>query len=216
MCDHHPVTTSSGTDPKPQTYRLVNAEDRHREAPRHFFIPDKASRSALIPGDVAKLLFEPVEAGEDGPFPERMWVEVTEVCGRNYCGILTNEPFQIPQLEHGAPVAFGPEHVIALQGYGWELLLDLDILVTQRSDGEDRRPEIIFREDPVYDGDSGWRAIIGDETGGDEILPQQAGFFLQRWPEVRAVLESNLTSGFWKWNKRLRNYLPTNEELLFS
>lgn len=91
-----------------ETYTLADAVARNRENPDRFHIPLAGERETLMPGDMAKVVFE---SGEDG---ERMWVEVTTTdpnAELPYEGPLRNNPTCTP-LEFGEIVEFGPEHVI--------------------------------------------------------------------------------------------------------
>jgi len=90
---------------------LLDAEQRHRVAPDSFSIPRSDVRQALVPGDLVKLLFG-VGAGDPAP-AERMWVEVLEAEAGRYVGRLENEPQAISDLQIGARIAFGPEHIAA-------------------------------------------------------------------------------------------------------
>jgi hypothetical protein len=100
-------------------WELDSAERRHAESPDTFWIPDRAERERLQPGQAAKLLFV-IEADENGvPVlnTERMWVFVTEVLAEGYIGILDNQPGSIEpddggHLILGAEVPFRAEHVI--------------------------------------------------------------------------------------------------------
>ncbi len=90
-------------------YWLVSAEDRKRQFPRTFVIPERARRESLRIGDQAKLLFE--EQGSRGRV-ERMWVEIQRRApeGR-YVGKLLNRPLFMVSIAYGDAVEFGPEHV---------------------------------------------------------------------------------------------------------
>lgn len=91
-------------------HTIVNAELRNAQCPGTFEMPSARRRKTLGPDDYAKLLFEPSVAGL---CPERMWVRITErTRGGRYRGVLENEPLQLPDIELGDIVEFGPEHVI--------------------------------------------------------------------------------------------------------
>lgn len=192
-------------------FRLGDGEARHRAAPRSFFIPDRAERDSLQAGDLAKLLFEISEPDPGLPDAERMWVSVTGRDADGYTGVLTNEPALITTVRQGDAIRFGPEHVIATPG-NWPLL-EKKILVSRRSHEQDLRPGWVYREVPDNDQDSGWRALIGDETDEElddvsSILLQSLGFVLDRWPELRPVLKTDPDNGGWEWDEQTGRYLP--------
>ena len=95
---------------------LDDGEDRHREAPETFWIPDLQQREALQPGDLVKLIFRiSVNDDEEPVSVERMWVIVRGRVGGNYFGILDNDPFGIEENDefwHGIEVPFAARHVI--------------------------------------------------------------------------------------------------------
>ena len=184
-------------------YRLADGELRNAEAPRGFFIPARSEREALQPGDYAKLLFELVSAAPDGPGAERMWVEVLGVADGRYIGALTNMPRAITTISVGDRVDFGPEHVIGLLE-DWPLL-ERKMFVSRRSHEDDLRPAYVYREDPDNDRDSGWRAMVGDETDQEindpaNVLLQDLGYLLDRWPELRPVFKTDPRNGQWTWD----------------
>jgi uncharacterized protein YegJ (DUF2314 family) len=91
------------------TYALASAEAR-ANAHASFKIPSRVDREDLRERDLAKLVFvDPTEDGAAGG--ERMWVEVVAVEAGRYRGRLRNMPVVIRDLEEGALVEFGPEHV---------------------------------------------------------------------------------------------------------
>ncbi|WP_326527383.1 DUF2185 domain-containing protein [Dokdonella sp.] len=191
-------------------YRLVDGELRHAEAPRAFFIPTRSEREALQPGDYAKLLFELVTPGPDDPGAERMWVEVLGVTEDHYIGALTNTPRAITTISVGDRVDFGPEHVIGTLE-DWALLEKM-MFVSRRSHDEDQRPAYIYREDPDNDHDSGWRAMVGDETDDEindpsNVLLQNLGYLIDRWPELRPVFKTDPRNGSWIWDAIQSKYV---------
>jgi hypothetical protein len=173
-------------------FRLGNGEALHHAAPRSF-IPGRAERDSLRAGDAAKILFEIIEPRPGMPTAERMWVSVTGRDPDGYTGVLTNVPSVITTIRQGDTIRFGPEHVISTPG-GWPLLAK-KILVSRRSHEQDLRPRWVYREEPDNDHDSGWRALVGDETDDElnhasGILLQELGFVLDRWPEIRPVIKT--------------------------
>ena len=195
-------------------YRLGNAEDKHAASPRTFFIPSRAEREALSPGDHARLLFELLDPEEGDPAAERMWVQVTDAEGERYRGILTNAPGVITTISRGDPVDFGPEHVLTTLA-DWTLL-ERKIFVSRRSHDRDLRPGFVYREDPDNEDDSGWRALVGDESAEEvddpgNVLLQAVGYLLDRWPELRPVFETDPANGAWAWDADGQQYVPYQE-----
>lgn len=196
-------------------YRLADAEERHAASPRSFFIPPRAEREGLAQGDLAQLMFELTDPGEDDPRAERMWVEIVRVVSGRYVGVLTNVPDVITTIQQGAVVEFGPEHVISTLE-DWPLL-EKKVLVSRRSHDQDVRPGFVYREVPDNDLDSGWRALVGDESpeevdDPDNVLLQAVGFLLERWPELRLVFETDPDIGSWAWDAQAGSYVGVEED----
>jgi hypothetical protein len=196
----------------PVDFMLANGEDLHRAHPRSFFIPSREVRESLRPGDLAKLRFEISDAHADLPGAERMWVEVTGHDSGGYVGTLVNQPTAITTITYGSTVRFGPEHIISIRGDEDWPLLDKKILVSCRSHELDIRPRWVYREAPDRDIDSGWRALVGDETDEERddpenILVQDLGFVLDRWPELRPVLQTDPANGQWTWDEQSGRYV---------
>ena len=101
-------------------WELLSAEERHRESPDTFWIPDRDARESLHPGQAAQLIFEIELESDDGTpeiMGERMWVLVRERQGSHYLGILLNQPVSFDPADDlylckGAEIPFGPEHII--------------------------------------------------------------------------------------------------------
>ena len=100
-------------------WELDSGEERHREAPETFWIPERAHREALYPGDYAKLIFRISVASDDDPVSvERMWVVVRERTPRGYIGLLRNEPDAIAENDElwlDTELPFRAEHIIDIQ-----------------------------------------------------------------------------------------------------
>jgi hypothetical protein len=88
--------------------RLESAEEYHARNPDTFWIPDKADRDSLQPGDAAKVMFKTYTSDIGA---ERIWAEVTGRVGHKYIGKLVNDPFIIAG-KYGDRVYFRAEHVI--------------------------------------------------------------------------------------------------------
>lgn len=201
---------------KRSDYELANAEDEHRRHPRSFFIPSREERESIAVGEAARLLFRLRRPSADQPGAERMWVEVTgRTKGGGYAGLLMNQPVAITSIAKGDAIAFGPEHVIMLLD-DWPLLAK-KVCVSRRSHERDQRPRYISRTDPLRDDDSGWQALVGDETDAEvgnsaNVLLQPLGYLIDRWPELRAVFRTDPVNGDWTWDDAKACYLPLSED----
>lgn len=95
---------------------LEDGEERQREAPDTFWLPELKDRQSLQPGDLVKLIFRiAVDNDEEPVAVERMWVIVRERVGDRYLGILDNDPRAIGENEElwsGVELPFSPRHVI--------------------------------------------------------------------------------------------------------
>ncbi|MDG0797957.1 DUF2314 domain-containing protein [Pectobacterium punjabense] len=98
-------------------YELDDGEAINREYPDSFWIPAKAMRESLEPGDFVKLIFRMEEtAGSDDLSVERMWVNVTKKHPAFYEGVLDNEPTGSDCVQCGQTVTFHACHVIGIYG----------------------------------------------------------------------------------------------------
>lgn len=88
-------------------------ERAHAANPRSFHIPDLDERRGLAVGSHVRLHLMLAEEGPDLPRAERMWVDIVERAGDppRYVGVLTSQPVCIRDLDAGARIGFGPEHV---------------------------------------------------------------------------------------------------------
>jgi hypothetical protein len=93
-------------------FELDDGEALHEEAPETFYIPRREQRAHLQPGQLAKLVFR-IEHDETVDV-ERMWVLVEQVTATGYIGSLNNQPVSTDELQIGALVLFGPEHIIQI------------------------------------------------------------------------------------------------------
>lgn len=198
-----------GSEPV-EEFRLGNGELRSRQDPRTFFIPTRAEREGVKPGDLVKLLFEIVDPTGDMPSAERMWVRVSEAKGGRYVGELDNEPRALQSIGPGSRIEFAPEHIISLledwpQG-------DLQAVVSRRSHMQDLRPRYVCRDEATRPQDSGWQVLVGDETDEEvsqssNVLLQPLGFLANRWPELRSVFDAGEVGGEWVWDDALSAYM---------
>jgi hypothetical protein len=95
---------------------LENGEEYHANAPTTFWIPERALRENLQPGDLAKLIFLiSLDDDEEPQAVERMWVLVRERIEGGYLGILDNEPDAIAENDEfwlGTELPFAAHHII--------------------------------------------------------------------------------------------------------
>jgi hypothetical protein len=87
------------------------------------------------------------------------------------------------------------------------------IFVSRRSHERDLYPGFVYREQPDNGRDSGWRALVGDETEAEvddpgTILLQELGPVLERWPELRVLVETGSADGAWSWDEAAGRYVP--------
>jgi len=92
-------------------------------------------------------------------------------------------------------------------------LLGKRMFVSRRLLEQDTRPGFVYREPPDNDDDSGWRALVGDESRAEvddpgSILLQRVGSMLDRWPELRPVLETDPRLGAWVWDAGAGQFVP--------
>lgn len=196
-------------------FRLGNAEERHRAAPRSFFIPSREERDSLEAGSLVQLLFEIDDPSEGMPSAERMWVQVLSRGGGNYVGALDNQPNVITAVGPGNRIVFGPEHVISV--WVTNPILGLKAMVSRRSHDQDLRPRFVCREAPLNPQDSGWQVLVGDETSEElddasQVLLQPLGFLIDRWPELESVFTTSDSASEWLWNEADAAYRPFSRD----
>jgi hypothetical protein len=97
-------------------WTLEDCEERHRQWPDTFEIPDIEIRTSLERGDVAQLVFRiTLDDDREPEVFERMWVEVKEATKSGYVGLLCNNSHSLEEndiLWSGTAVAFQPNHII--------------------------------------------------------------------------------------------------------
>jgi hypothetical protein len=93
-------------------WRLGSGVKRHQADPA-FWIPSEADKADVHPGLAVKLPF----LMRDG-WVETMWVVVIEVKKRYLVGRLMNTPVDIPRLDRGDIIMFGPDAIIDIDWHG--------------------------------------------------------------------------------------------------
>ncbi len=155
-----------------RSWKLEDAQKLANEFPYTFHKPSKEVVSLLKAENQAKLIFEFESDDPEAPRAERMWVEITEVKNGIFSGYLDNEPAYITDLKHKDPIEFRECHIVdtdlddpvpsITDKYIKRCFVTNNILYEGRSVG------YLYREEPDYDDDSGWRFTAGDET--DEYM----------------------------------------------
>jgi len=213
-------------DPRPSgtDWFLGDAEEQHAANPRSFFIPGRRERESLQTGDDARLLFFLADPDPKQPRAERMWVEVTDVAGRQYIGRLNNQPLEIRDLAAGELVRFGPEHVIAVNDPRWAPYEGKRIFVSRRLLEDDRlEPGFAFHDPsdehapPMADGTqvSGWQLVVGDETEAElndasNLRTPNLAWVMERYPAFGELVFSGAGAGEWQLDRASGRYVPTS------
>jgi len=155
-----------------QSWSLENAQEISDEFPYTFYKPSSLVVSQLRPGNQAKLIFTFEPSDPDSPRAERMWVEITDIFENGFRGYLDNDPAYIKDLKHQDILEFEECHIIdtdlddpvpsLTEKYIKRCFVTNNVLYDGRPVG------YLYREEPDYDDDSGWRFTAGDET--DEYM----------------------------------------------
>jgi hypothetical protein len=101
-------------------WELEDAEERHRNAPDLYALPDIVERRSLRPGDHAELLFLFRGRDQHGAFiqGERLSVTVHDVSPSAYNGTLDEAPRSSALLRIGDPVSFELRHIARINRDG--------------------------------------------------------------------------------------------------
>lgn len=201
------------------TWYLDNVEDRARASPRTFFIPPEHRRHNLQEGDTVKLVFMLNHPSADEPGTERMWVEVVRADGTSYTGSLLNTPHAIQDLKPGDNVPFGPKHVAAVGVSEAEIgyAVEERALVSRSLGSMEVRPRVLWRDEPVQQGDSGWTLMLGDEPDSfsedaKNFGTTQLGFLTDKFPELEKVFREGSPGDQWRWDEQAGEYRPTSTD----
>lgn len=157
---------------KTKSWHLEDAKKTAAEFPYTFYSPSSEVISQLKVGNEVKLIFEFESDDPEAPGAERMWVEITTITDDGFTGTLDNEPAYIQDIKYQDPVEFQACHIVDTE---------LDDPVPSITDKYIKRCFVtnnilydgepvgyLYREDPDYDDDSGWRISTGTET--DEYM----------------------------------------------
>lgn len=155
-----------------KTWALSDAQALADEFPYTFHKPSPEVVSSLNPKNQVKLIFSFDSDDPEVPSAERMWVDIKSIENGVFTGSLDNEPEYIKDLKYQDNVEFRECHIIDT---------DLDDPVPSRVEKYIKRCFVtkkvlydgakvgyLYKEEPDYDDDSGWRFLAGDET--DEYM----------------------------------------------
>lgn len=92
-------------------------------------------------------------------------------------------------------------------------LLGLRVIVSRRSHDGGIRPRFVYRQTPMSPSDSGWSALVGDESATElddpgALVSEELAALLARWPELRRVFESAARESQWTWDDDGQRYVP--------
>jgi hypothetical protein len=189
------------------SWKLVNAQKIADEFPYTFYKPSSEVVSQLEVGSQAKLIFEFESGDPEAPRAERMWVEITDVKDEIFWGYLNNDPAYIKDLKYKDPIEFSECHIIDTDlGDPVPSITEKYIkrcFVTNNILYEGRPVGYLYREEPDYEDDSGWRFTAGDET--DEYMDDSEnssyvslGAVLQEDDSILSLLEREAGVTFMK------------------
>lgn len=92
-------------------YTIRDPRPIREASPWSFYMPCKARRDAVAPGDVVQIIFEEPEPGSAA---ERMWVHITDTDGDKLIGTLGNDPAMLEMII-GEEVVFERFAIINIQ-----------------------------------------------------------------------------------------------------
>jgi hypothetical protein len=188
-----------------KSWWLSDAQKLADEYPYTFHKPSLQAVALLKPSDEVKLIFQFDNDDPEAPSAERMWVEIREISGRRFKGVLDNVPIYIDNLQCGDPIEFEEKHII-------QVSIDDPVpsktdrylprcLVTHRILYEGAPVGYLYREEPHADNDSGWRIMCGDESQeymdtSDNISCVSLGAVLREDDRIVDLLDEPIGSSF--------------------
>lgn len=193
---------------------LTDGEERHRLAPRSFFIPPPEHRGGLEAGRLVKLGFacEPRLVDGQQQSGERLWVAISRgLQDGRYVGTLQGDPVVVPELRSGDEITFEPRHVLTIDYFPGELgydpgeaaAVDPEILA------HDRAPTRVVRFQPPGSPAPLWFvALDGDVPPEAHLVP--LGRLTDFWPELAPVFAAG--GGDWLRHPERPEYLADSIE----
>ena len=204
---------------KKKSWRLSDAQKLADEYRYTFHKPSCQAVALLQPSDEVKLIFQFDSDDPEAPSAERMWVEITEISGRRFKGILDNDPVYIDDLKCGDPVTFEEKHII-------QVSIDDPVpsktdkylprcFVTHRVLYEGAPVGYLYREEPDTDDDSGWRIMCGDESQEYMAEPDNVSFVslgavLREDDRILGLLDEPIGSSF-EFDRASGSFIPVGD-----
>lgn len=146
---------------------IHNVEEIAVERPESMTLPPRELRERQAAGDGVKLVWG------DGNVVERMWVRILRVTNDRYTGTLDNNPYEMPALEEGIVVEFGPEHILEL---GMSKEAALESLENSIETGE---PLMNVSSIPAGVSRETFNSTVAEANAGDlEAINRCVGFYL--------------------------------------
>jgi len=132
-----------------------------------------------------------------------MWVEITEINGNNFIGILTNEPVYIKGIKIDDTVKFSRSNIATIIT---KLKFDetKKALVSKRA-MDKKEINWAYRDEPLNDMDSGWQLLHGDEdddynSNASNVMIVSLEYILSFEPCLEEVFASECTEFEWSEN----------------
>jgi hypothetical protein len=202
-----------------RSWWLADGQRLADDFPYTFHKPSSEAVRLLKPEDEVKLIFRFDSDDPEAPNAERMWVEITEISGQRFEGVLDNDPAYIKDLKCGDPVSFKEEHII-------QVSIDDPVpsetdkylprcLVSQRIMKDGQRVGWLYRQEPDRENDSGWRVFCGDESDDyandvDNICVVSLGAVLREDDNILELLDSPAGSAF-EFDSSVGKFVPVED-----
>ena len=196
-----------------QTFKLENITVRAKTLnPRKFIVPTETELDNLKAGEMVRLFFVLNFETDDNCRAERMWVEITEIEGENFKGVLTNMPVYIKDIKQGDVIEFTRENIATVVVKA-KFNEKTCALITKRAI-EKGEVNYLYRDEPENPKDSGWCLFYGDEDenyndNAENITIAPLDYVLSFEPRLEEVF--CLKHGAFEWNQELMKFTEVND-----
>lgn len=144
-------------------YTILDCEMEYQKFPRTFVIPTKQEIQALQIGDFVRLIFRMTAPLENGCQGERLWVEITQITGNGFQGLLRSIPKVIMELSEKETICFTANQIATI--YAETNLDETKLAMITKYALERREVNWAFYDDDRMDvQDSGWQLFYGGEN----------------------------------------------------